>query len=1237
MKRSLILFFSLILSLLSFFAISCASDGAGCNGDTKDQQGIKLSSEQLTLNIGDGVTLQVTNDKNIDYVVEWSSENDTIATVDKEGYVLANGLGSTNIVAKVEGYEPLKCKVEVAFGEELPILLFENEQDEYVIGKTDTILPFTPYISYKGIKYYDMQTEYSSSDENIISFDDVQKGLINIKGEGSVTISIKAKWRNATVENSPLLQKTVKVTTVDNVFFFVNDRQYNEISLYATDYFYNQSYINSMEFKPSVKINDTLYTDVDIVCANRIITVNKTSGRLTARAAGEEKIILKFTDGNTTYSSSINVKVNRVEVTHGTKINYFSSYTGTFKDENCSFLDETLTNLIFGSNDVSGLKAYQGSNELVVDNGRILGAKEDFSKKYDSQFILETPQVSVTVDLTVASLFIQKAEDLKNFEVKFTERDDPSTHGKDETKFTFVDGYCEVMNNIDATGVSIDHEALVQYDFVNKDGETKKVTIDPAFRYNKEQGVGKAGFLGTFNGNGYTIFNLDTSNAGNNNGGLFGYLLGGATIKNVGFENLNISNSSGLAYKAHVPAVDNIRNGAKDALGVRCAFTEFKDVYVKLSEDTTNPKGALMDSCTDFLSGFYNLSNVIIDGTEIVANNGANGGLLFNDATSLTAVHTTRKNVYVISNHDMYCGVSNYLNSQFAISSSVVRGENQANGAALNKHGAEMFASGIKTYKSYQEMISAGNDYEKFADVWTVQNYPIFNTVSAISLKVDGEVARDNKIFVSSATTAKTIAIEDFLTGDNLNIISIDYDNAIFDITNNGIKLLQQSQSDVEIEETIRIIFIREGIERSITVKVVIVPAQIVVSDRIELSQFLSDVSTLNRTHEKITDIGQKIGSEPTKWLTLRNGKPTDLMVKADADKSDVEKSEITVLTKTYKYIFDNVYVYSHVITKASDMNVFARKSNSSALDGFYVLANHIDMRSTGVTHSGITFENDNNVFKGIFDGRGYTITNFKPTEQGLFGKLYSDNNSQAVVRNLAFIAVQSTRNNDFAILAEYINSESDGITAKIENVHVEIANTYLSTVNPTSNYKGLIKSNAQDKYNTFVFKNIFISIDNEEYSDRVNGSSGALLSNDSTAIKGAISQADRSKRFDNVVIIAKQNPITFRAEVGGILENVFGETMYFTYAENDAGKQGLTIDGTNYQTIAENSSAGSYILNNVYRYDNVKDMTDTVQKNKFTSTSFWSVNDGELSWRSKIVIIDPTENEDNFDVDFIN
>ena len=104
----------------------------------------------------------------------------------------------------------------------------------------------------------------------------------------------------------------------------------------------------------------------------------------------------------------------------------------------------------------------------------------------------------------------------------------------------------------------------------------------------------------------------------------------------------------------------------------------------------------------------------------------------------------------------------------------------------------------------------------------------------------------------------------------------------------------------------------------------------------------------------------------------------------------------------------------------------YGHRDENGCYEGYFVLANDIDMAGkvvdyhTGIDGSLYQVTNDSIGFKGLFDGKGYTICN---AEHNIFGRVSKD----GVIKNVAFYS-------DFSIESGHVASVFAGV---LENVYI--------------------------------------------------------------------------------------------------------------------------------------------------------------------------------------------------------
>ena len=145
----------------------------------------------------------------------------------------------------------------------------------------------------------------------------------------------------------------------------------------------------------------------------------------------------------------------------------------------------------------------------------------------------------------------------------------------------------------------------------------------------------------------------------------------------------------------------------------------------------------------------------------------------------------------------------------------------------------------------------------------------------------------------------------------------------------------------------------------------------------------------------------------------------------------------LTTAEQIYKV---NVAVVTQMIDSYDDLVAIKANQAGNVLDGYYALANDID--ATGedaiclIDFDGHVNnpENSGVGFKGIFDGRGYTISNLttKTGDYAKIGGLFGQVLQNAVIRDIAFMDITTDHVYKYTYL---LTGESCRMMGKIENV----------------------------------------------------------------------------------------------------------------------------------------------------------------------------------------------------------
>ncbi len=294
----------------------------------------------------------------------------------------------------------------------------------------------------------------------------------------------------------------------------------------------------------------------------------------------------------------------------------------------------------------------------------------------------------------------------------------------------------------------------------------------------------------------------------------------------------------------------------------------------------------------------------------------------------------------------------------------------------------------------------------------------------------------------------------------------------------------------------------------------------------------------------------------------------------------------------------------------------------------------YFDYNTDGVYELDPTTLNANLGYGGIFDGRGYSISNavagtdsssayfnYKKDEagtaaakyslarNGFFGRLLLG----AEVKNVAFINLNGTgsENASYPITGPLAYS-SEGL---LENVYIDINPACWTVRGPIANpgynaeYKNVVINWQMENYD-------FVSHLATEKNSRYAYAYGSLFGGNAAAPVGEIG-------FDNVIVTSQIPVIAFKngttPYVGGINNIYYGENEE-TIIYNFNGE----VTQNTVQEAIDAKSARVNRVNNVLRYDNsaqlVADANSANNVKALTDTGLFKVVEGQLIWNTEKV-----------------
>ena len=305
-----------------------------------------LNKESVTIEKGETTQLIATIDSggSDDITITWSSDDESIATVDNEGTVTAISEGTATITATTNDGTNLSASCEVTVTpktvksislDEKAITLERNETAQLTV----TVLPEDAD---------NKAVTWSSDDESIATVDD--EGTVTAISEGTATIT-------ATTNDGTNLSASCEVTVTPKTVKSISlDKEKLNIKIGQSEY-----------LKVTVSPIDADDISVSWRSNNKIIATVDAGGKVTALVPGTAIITVTTNDG-TNLSASCEVTVTDpfgINETYTEDINIHT-------DKGIIILDGLKNGEMFSIQDISGHTVYIGTdNEVYVPENSI--------------------------------------------------------------------------------------------------------------------------------------------------------------------------------------------------------------------------------------------------------------------------------------------------------------------------------------------------------------------------------------------------------------------------------------------------------------------------------------------------------------------------------------------------------------------------------------------------------------------------------------------------------------------------------------------------------------------------------------------------------------------------------------------------------------------------------------------------------------------------------------------------
>ena len=297
MKRRLIALFTILLSVSLIATYSCKKEKDKSVAVTE----VRLDKTATTLVEGDTDELMATvmPENATDKGIEWTSNNESVATVSPTGLVTAIKDGKATITVKTnDGGFSAVCEVTVN-KKIIPVSEVELNKIELTLdeGKEEKLV-----VTVKPDNATDKSVVWESSNTAVATVD--QEGLVTAVGEGKATITVKTNdgGFSASCEVT-VKKKVIAVTGVKLSAASMTLREGDKGTLTAT-----------VEPANATNKNVEWWTsDLDVVSVTS--TSGGSNGYVEARGAGKATVTVKTEDGEFSASCEITVEKKEVPVT----------------------------------------------------------------------------------------------------------------------------------------------------------------------------------------------------------------------------------------------------------------------------------------------------------------------------------------------------------------------------------------------------------------------------------------------------------------------------------------------------------------------------------------------------------------------------------------------------------------------------------------------------------------------------------------------------------------------------------------------------------------------------------------------------------------------------------------------------------------------------------------------------------------------------------------------------------
>lgn len=449
---------------------SSSSGGADSSPAGEPEATLTLTRNSVQLVYGQTAVVVAKYKDEAGKTLVWKTSDSSVATVE-DGVITSVGLGSATVTATY-GTLKAECSVSVTYGDYQPTLSVERLGDELSLLKGE-YYELNSYVTFNG-KKYDCDLSADIANKSIASF---AGGKIQALSVGETEVTLKGVWNGF---DTPLMEKTFVLTVTENdvsMYMTVETDDgtevADEITLYITDSFEGERYINQAQVEFVVKENGaTKSGTLAITSGNKIIKLE--NGLITPSALGEAVITATYQNANgAKFTKDLTVNVVCPVVSYSEHVEWTPESLATVRS--------------YFADGAKILSATQGEKSLSVFLNKVSGAS--FNGEETEPILIQTTKGGYLFDNIYGCDLILTNE---NFESTLT------------LGSNAVSGYYALGGDIGSPEAPIDMK-------------NQKNASDSAY------------FSGTFDGRGYTVY------AGTYENGIFGGYGYDAVIKNTKF------------------------------------------------------------------------------------------------------------------------------------------------------------------------------------------------------------------------------------------------------------------------------------------------------------------------------------------------------------------------------------------------------------------------------------------------------------------------------------------------------------------------------------------------------------------------------------------------------------------------------------------------------------------------------------------------------------------------------